>query len=101
MTPGWTLTFWQRGLALAVEHDVDTREGNISEESRHQAREQSCRTFSPTHTAQSPGHTHITVLSTLKVENTTHVKFSMHITQLSNYIAENTLYYSFILHFDV
>lgn len=70
MTSSCTLTFRQQGLGLAVEHDVDPREWNISEESGHQAREQSCRTLSPTHTAQSPNHTPIVVPATLKHKHT-------------------------------
>lgn len=73
-----TLTFWQRGLALAVEHDVDPREGNVSEQRGHKAREQSCRTFSLTHRAQSPDHTPVTVPATLKHKNT-HIYFSYNV----------------------
>lgn len=58
--------FQQRGFGLAIEHDVDAREGNVSEESCHQAGEQSCRSFSPTHTPQSPRHTAVTVPATFK-----------------------------------
>lgn len=59
-------TLWQRRFGLAVKHEVDPRERDVSEESGHQAGEQSCRTFSLTHAAQSPTHAHVTVPATLE-----------------------------------
>lgn len=59
-------TFGQRGLALAVEHDVDPREGDVSEQRGHQAREQSRRPFGAAHGAQGPQHAAVAVPAALE-----------------------------------
>lgn len=67
-----TVTFWQRGLGLAVEHDVDAGEGDVSQQSGHEAGEQSSRTLSLTHAAQSPRHAPVAVPAAL-AHTSTHI----------------------------
>lgn len=67
------LTVRQRVLGLAVEHDVDAGEGNVSEQSGCETGEQRSRPLCPTHTAQSSCYTAVVITPTL--DNThTHVK---------------------------
>lgn len=60
------LTLRQRGLGLAVEHDVDPRERNVPEQGGHEAGEQSGGAFAPTHAAQRAAHAHVAVPAALE-----------------------------------
>ena len=60
------LTGRQGSLGLAVEHDVDAREGCVSEQGGGQSGEQSPDALCLVHAPHSPGHAHIIVSAALE-----------------------------------